>query len=432
MIANFRNLLFFYLFIFCPILSFGQADLVTAINSELIPLKSVEATSDFSDLEGLKSILKDKRIVGLGEATHGTHEFFTFKHRMLEFLVKEMGFKTFTIEADFAGTFAMNDYVVNRNGTVLEALEEMATGVWFTKEFMDMVEWIKQYNLTQTNENKVKFYGFDMQFAFNSAPALLNGTIKLKEPLSDNARKGLQVIIDHRYGAMDKSQLPLLNATAKELEKAVVVKSSPEKTKIYQQYISAVIQTIEFSIPKHRFDKDIIRDKYMAENCEWIYNFTGESKMIVWAHNLHIAKDITKNNNLPMGYYLSQKYPNEYYAIGFGFNSGSFRAYHTEKKKIMICTVPEVSIKNSSDYVFGQCAVPNFILDFKSAQVNPTINEFLNKNIYSRAIGAQYNPKKDENGGKVSNQKLIKMYDAIIFIDNTTAVSPIRPVRNAQ
>lgn len=52
---------------------------------------------------------------------------------MLEFLVKEMGFKTFSIEADFAGTFAMNDYVVNGNGTALEALEEMAIGVWFTQ-----------------------------------------------------------------------------------------------------------------------------------------------------------------------------------------------------------------------------------------------------------------------------------------------------------
>lgn len=297
---------------------------------------------------------------------------------------------------------------------------------------MAMVEWIKQYNSTQTNENKIKFYGFDMQFAFNSAPALLDGTIKLKEPLSDNARKGLQVIIDHRFGAIDKSQLPLLDATVQELEGAVVVESSPKKAKIYQQYISTVIQTIEFSIPKHRFDEDIIRDNYMAKNCEWTYNFTGESKMIVWAHNLHIAKDITNNNNLPMGYNLSQKYPNEYYAMGFGFNSGSFRAYHTENKKVMSCTVPEVNIKNSSDYVFGQCAAPNFILDFKSAQANPTINEFLNRKTYSRAIGAQYNPKKDENGRKVSNQKLIKMYDAIIFIDNTTAVSPIRPVRTTQ
>src|SRR5690606_36348548 len=95
------NLILFYLiFQLSYVISFGQDNLVKAINSKLIPIKSVEVSSDFfSDLEKLKVILKDKRIVGLGEATHGTHEFFTFKHRMLEFLVKEMGFKTFAIEA---------------------------------------------------------------------------------------------------------------------------------------------------------------------------------------------------------------------------------------------------------------------------------------------------------------------------------------------
>lgn len=420
------NLVLFYLiFQLSHVISFGQDNLVKAINSKLIPIKSVEVTNDFSDLEKLKVILKDKRIVGLGEATHGTHEFFTFKHRMLEFLVKEMGFKTFAIEADFAGTFAMNDYVVDGNGKALEALEKMTIGVWFTEEFIDMVEWIKEYNSIQTNENKVRFYGFDMQFAYNSAPALLDGTIKLSKPLSEQAKQGLKVISDYRYGAMDKSQLPLLDATAKELANVIVVESDPAKAKIYQQYIIAVMQTIEVCVPKYLYDKDTIRDKYMAENCEWIYNFTGKNKMVIWAHNLHIGKNRMTNNNYSMGYYLSQKYPSEYYAMGFGFNSGTFYGYHTVNKEYMICTIPEVTIKKSSDYVFGQCAVKNFILDFKSAKEDPIINEFLNQKTTSRAMGASYNPKKQKNGGGL-HQELIKLYDAIIFIDSTTSSSPVR------
>lgn len=173
------------------------------------------------------------------------------------------------------------------------------------------------------------------------------------------------------------------------------------------------------------FDRDVIRDRYMADNADWIYRFADENKMVVWAHNLHIAKDVTKNNNLPMGYNLSQRFPNTYYAMGFGFNSGSFRAYHTGEKKYMECTVPEVKAKNSSDFVFAQCSADNYIIDLKSAaQASDAINEFVNKKLISRAIGAQYDPKELE-GGKGSNQQLIKMYDGIIFIDRTTASRPL-------
>lgn len=422
----YKSVLLYLILQLTHIISFGQDDLVQAINNKLIPIRSIEVTDNFSDLEKLKDVLKDKRIIGLGEATHGTHEFFTFKHRMLEFLVKEMGFRTFAIEADFAGTFAMNDYVVNGNGTAIEALQKMTMGSLFTEEFIDMVEWMKEYNSSQNNEDKVKFYGFDMQFALNSAPALLDGTIKLTEPLSEQARQGLEVIADYRYGAIGKSQLPLLEATAKELANVTVIEEDPMKAKIYQQVIVTVIQTIGVCVPKYQYDKDTIRDRYMAENSEWLYNFTGMNKMVVWAHNLHIGENTMGNNNYSMGYYLLKRYPSEYYAMGFGFNSGAFYGYNTENKKFMISSIPEVSVKNSSDYIFGQCAVENFILDFKTAGENPLVSEFLNKKTKARNMGANYNPRKDEDGGSGLSQELIKMYDAIMFIDKTTAASPLR------
>jgi erythromycin esterase-like protein len=126
-----------------------------------------------------------------------------------------------------------------------------------------------------------------------------------------------------------------------------------------------------------------------------------------------------------MGSYLGQKFTDEYYSIGFGFNSGEFRAYNNDLKKYMICTVPDVSVTNSSDYVFNQCAVPDFIIDFKKAGDNGLINDFLNQKLYSRAIGGDYSPDKQAKGRGGTFQKLIKMYNAIIFIKNTTAVSPL-------
>ncbi len=98
----FKHLSIASLFLFFAHSSFAQADLTIALNQQLILLKTLEPGDGFGDLEKLKVILKDKPIIGIGEATHGTHEFFLFKHRMLQFLVKEMGVKTFVIEDDFA------------------------------------------------------------------------------------------------------------------------------------------------------------------------------------------------------------------------------------------------------------------------------------------------------------------------------------------
>jgi erythromycin esterase len=89
---------------------------IAALKANEIPIKTVEAGNGFEDLKPLKRIFKDVRFVGLGEETHGTREFFQFKHRMLEFLVKEMGFRVFAIEASYSACQNINDYVMGKNG----------------------------------------------------------------------------------------------------------------------------------------------------------------------------------------------------------------------------------------------------------------------------------------------------------------------------
>jgi erythromycin esterase len=174
--------LLFALFIFINIKNTcaqGQDDLVTALNQELIPLKMLTAGSGFDDLEKLKPLLKDKQVIGIGEATHGTHEFFVFKHRMLVFLVKEMGVKTFVIEGDFAGTQVLDDYVINGKGEVQNAIAGTGFGIWMTGEFVDMIDWLKDYNAAQPADNKVHVFGCDMQwgtFAVQSLKVYLDKT----------------------------------------------------------------------------------------------------------------------------------------------------------------------------------------------------------------------------------------------------------------
>jgi erythromycin esterase len=99
-----------------------QAAVITWLRENAIPLRHLQAGHGFDDLQPLKVILKDARIVGLGEATHGTREFFQLKHRMLEFLVTEMKFNAFALESSYSGCQAINDYVLTGTGELEKVL----------------------------------------------------------------------------------------------------------------------------------------------------------------------------------------------------------------------------------------------------------------------------------------------------------------------
>jgi hypothetical protein len=131
------------------------------IASQAIRLSAPEARHGFEDMQPLKKIIGDARIVSLGEATHGTREFFQMKHRMMEFLASEMGFTIFSIEANMPEAYKVNDYVLNGSGDPAKLLKGMYFWTWDTEEVLDMIRWMREFN--QSGKGHVEFTGFDMQ-----------------------------------------------------------------------------------------------------------------------------------------------------------------------------------------------------------------------------------------------------------------------------
>jgi len=119
------------------------------------------AGSGFADLEPLKAIVGDARIVGLGEATHGTREHFQMKHRLVEFLAVEMGFTIFSIEASTPEAYRLNDYVLRGEGDPETLIAGMYFWTWNTEEVLALVEWMRKFNAS--GGGPIQFTGFDMQ-----------------------------------------------------------------------------------------------------------------------------------------------------------------------------------------------------------------------------------------------------------------------------
>jgi erythromycin esterase-like protein len=126
-----------------------------------VRLETPEARRGFADMAGIKKIVGDARIVSLGEATHGTREFFQLKHRMLEYLATEMGFTIFSIEANMPEAYRLNDYVLKGEGDPAQLLKGMYFWTWNTEEVLDMIRWMREFN--QSGKGRVEFTGFDMQ-----------------------------------------------------------------------------------------------------------------------------------------------------------------------------------------------------------------------------------------------------------------------------
>jgi erythromycin esterase-like protein len=139
----------------------AQAEVTSWIRANAVPLTTVEARHGFDDMEPLRRIVGDARIVSLGEATHGTREFFQLKHRMLEFLATKIGFTIFSIEANMPEAYRLNEYVLNGTGDPVQLLRGMYFWTWNTEEVLDMIHWMREFNAS--GKGRVQFTGFDMQ-----------------------------------------------------------------------------------------------------------------------------------------------------------------------------------------------------------------------------------------------------------------------------
>jgi len=143
-----------------PLMSDDQP-VVEWIGANAVRLRTPEAGNGFADMQPLKKMIGNARIVSLGEATHGTREFFQLKHRVLEFLASEMGFTIFSIEANMPEAYRLNDYVLNGNGDPAKLIKGMYFWTWDTQEVLDMVLWMREFN--KSGKGRVQFTGFDMQ-----------------------------------------------------------------------------------------------------------------------------------------------------------------------------------------------------------------------------------------------------------------------------
>ncbi|HEV7903999.1 MAG TPA: erythromycin esterase family protein, partial [Pyrinomonadaceae bacterium] len=312
---------------------------------QAFPLRSVEAGQSLEDLKPLKKILRDVRLVGLGEGTHGTREFFQFKHRMVEFLVKEMNFTVLAMEVSYPAALDLNEYVLHGKGDGQKALAIQGLWAYDTNEITALIEWLRRYNETVPEERKVKFVGFDMH---NNEQAMDNVLSYLKRVAPERVGEVSGVFQVFRATSLGKQHFEYISNVGDGEKSRVQVALNELLGFLYlnENRFSRLTSPTEFEqTMRHArilaqfadiyrrppFDEKnpanssgYTRDFYMAENIERIVAAEKpDARVIAWAHNEHIGVGMYERN---MGEYLRQTYGAGYYALGTSFNEGSFQA----------------------------------------------------------------------------------------------------------
>ena len=308
----------------------SNKELVDDLKSCSQELQTTSPSKAFDDLEELNEVLENRKVIGMGEAPHGTSEFFQMKDRMFRFLVEELDYRVFGLEAGFGKAIGINDYI-DGESSLEEAVEGLHYGVWQTDEAAELLKWCRDYNQEASEDDKIRFYGYDMQNDISSTSRLLD--ITETENLGDGILDALDFIEDVNLHKTDLGR-EKLESVEDNLEKLKDQLTGFEDEELYLRYVRVLEQGVEWA--KLRNDIDIeepettpyhLREKYVTENISWINSYEDDP-VFIWAHNGHIRngfREIDGHTDQSMGGHLKEKYGDEYYKIGFEFGKGSLR-----------------------------------------------------------------------------------------------------------
>ncbi len=395
-----------------------------------IPLRTTEPRSGIEDLAGLDAAVAKATVVGLGEATHGTREFFQLKHRMLEYLVERHGFTVFGIEASRTECRAIDRYIQTGEGDPKEALEGIYFWTWNTEEVLDLIEWMRHYNAT--HRTALHFVGFDMQ---SPEVAARNVTAYLDElvphvpereaiasfgrpwneeafaELSPGAREALDVALTRLAARFDEHRAAWIEATSAEafanaLEDLVQVRQ---------------VLTMRSASELESFS---VRDRAMADNVLHIAARYGkDTKAVLWAHNGHVARAWSQID--VMGKHLGQALGERYVSVGFAFDRGGFQALAIAGEQMDGLREHQVGSAGKDDIeaALRDGGPSLFALPLRELPATGAAAQWLRAPRPMRQIGAAFD--KDDLSARVI-EPVPDRFDVLMFVEETTRARPIR------
>ncbi len=403
---------------------------------------------DSADIEALIERIGSARLVLIGEASHGTREFYRMRQRISRELLERHGFSFIAAEADWPDAAAVDAYV-RRGPDAAERPREIfgrfPNWMWRNLEFLEFVEWLRNRNddAKATGSAAVGFYGLDLYSLYESITGVLD---YLDEVDPDAAR-----IARQRYGCLSPFEsdpasygLAALSRRYEECEADVLAmlddlraRRGEYLTGTGEHFLDAE-QNARVAVNAERYYRAMyyggaeswnLRDRHMFETLEALLAFHGpDAKGIVWAHNSHVGDarhtEFAIRGELNVGQLVKERFADQARAIGFGTNSGTVAAAPAWGAEMEVMRV-RPSHADSHERLCHDAGVSSFVLPLRPDEVrDPELHRGLTESRLERAIGVVYRPE-TERASHYFAARVSPQFDEYIWFDETTATAPL-------
>ncbi|MDQ4120912.1 MAG: erythromycin esterase family protein [Acidobacteriota bacterium] len=430
--------------------TFRQTD---AAALALIRQSAHKLSGSAKDYDPLMKMIGDARFVLLGEATHGTHEFYRERARITRRLIEEKGFDAVVLEADWTDAYRVNEYVQakSKDQTAEKSLSSFTRfprWMWRNTDFRDLVGSIRSFNDSQQPEaKKVGVYGMDLYGLAESIREVTEYLRRIDPEAAKRAVKRYGCLTSYRtnpqqYGydvsaRMTKSCETEVAEQFQEMEQRFAAWQNNSQRErddnLFSAYQSSrVVKNGEayFRLSYQRnFSTWNLRDNHMADTIHALaayLDFVGnsKSKIVIWAHNTHQGDarmtTMGETGELNVGYLMRKAAGENSVLIGFTTYTGRVLAASEWGAEGFTMRV-RPALTGSYSRLFHDSGIPNFLLIFRG---NERLTEELGSTRLERAIGVIYRPQ-TERQSHYFGARMSKQFDAVIHFDTTTAVKPL-------
>lgn len=437
-----------------------------------IPLETTDpAAGTGADLAPVADRMADAAVVGLGETTHGTREFFQLKHRLLRELVVEHGVQAFAMEANLPEAMALHEYVVDGAGDPRESLAGVYFWTWQTESVLAMLEWLREFNRGRPREDRVEVYGFDAQYTQGAVERLREHLGRVDPGFRDAVAADLDAVDDEgeppheadgetiaaRAAAADRV-VDRLREHFAEHRDAHVAATSATAVDRAERYVDVLEQAVEYAVALDDLDTGAddddgasdddgaddgpdfdpaamervirTRDGAMADNVAWLREHTGADTLVLWAHDAHVnrveqARPDGEVTAPSLGRHLADRHGDEYYALGFSFARGAFQAMSEDADGEFALREQHLDgpLPGTFDAAMDALDAPLAVLDVRAATADDRVAEWLAAPRDQFRTGGTYDPSAPDA------QRLEYVYadafDGVCFVAETTRARPL-------
>jgi erythromycin esterase-like protein len=434
----------------------ASQDSVAAIRAAAVPLDGGPR-----DYDALLDLVGDARFVLLGEATHGTHEFYEERARITRRLIEEKGFHAVAVEADWPDAYRVNRYVRGEGEdgdahAALSGFQRFPNWMWRNTDVAGFVEWLRGHNRQQAagaktgDGRQVGFYGLDLYSLFTSLREVLAYLDKVDPQAAKLARERYSCF-DHYYEDSQHygySANMNLSASCEEgvieqlhqLQRRAFEYSQKDGSAdafFYAQQNARLVKNAEEyyrTMFRGRISSWNLRDSHMAETLDALAQHLSKdgepAKIVVWEHNSHIgdarATEVGELGEWNVGELARKAYDGDTRLIGFSTYEGFVTAASewdgpAEHKRV------RPGMPGSYEELLHSTGIERFLLPLRGAGADDSAaREALMQRRLERAIGVIYLPRTERQSHYFSAQMAVQ-FDAVIHIDRTTAVTPLDP-----